>query len=102
MALLTPAFSSPAPVPMQRFLLLHSEVVVHSAGEKETVPLSIHHLPFALTFAFFGVRPAHLRDASHQRPHTQECMGVCTPGRSSVMNLGAANSRRPIMRLGTG
>lgn len=31
-----------------------SEVIVHSAGEKETVPLSIHHLPFALTFAFFG------------------------------------------------
>lgn len=33
---------------------------MHSAGEKETVPLSIHHLPFALTFAFFGVRPAAL------------------------------------------
>ena len=29
---------------------------MHSAGERETVPLSIHHLPFALTFAFFGVR----------------------------------------------
>ena len=31
---------------------------MHSADEKETVPLSIHHLPFALTFAFFGVRCA--------------------------------------------
>lgn len=32
-----------------------SQVIVHSPEEKESLPLSIHHLPFALTFAFFGV-----------------------------------------------
>lgn len=37
-------------------LAFHSQVIVHSPEERETVPLSIHHLPFALTFGFFGVR----------------------------------------------
>lgn len=31
------------------------QVTVHTSGEKETVPLSIHHLPLAVTFALFGV-----------------------------------------------
>jgi 3' exoribonuclease family, domain 2 len=70
-------------------VVLHrSEVIVHSAGERETVPLSIHHLPFALTFAFFGVRPATLCHANHWKLHTHECVGVFTPGRSSRTSLG--------------
>ena len=32
-------------------------VTVHSPDVREPVPLSIHHLPLAVTFAFFGVRP---------------------------------------------
>ncbi len=31
-------------------------VVVHSPDQREPIPLSIHHLPFATTFALFQVR----------------------------------------------
>ena len=31
-------------------------VTVHSPDVREPVPLSLHHLPLAVTFAFFGVR----------------------------------------------
>lgn len=37
-------------------LFLRSQIIVHSPDEKESVPLSIHHLPFSITFAVFEVR----------------------------------------------
>ncbi len=45
--------------------LVHSQVTVHSPDEKETVPLSIHHLPLALTFACFAVRPRGCEGVQH-------------------------------------
>lgn len=30
-------------------------MIVHSPDVREPQPLSIHHLPFAITFALFGV-----------------------------------------------
>mmetsp|Transcript_673 Transcript_673/g.1956 ORF Transcript_673/g.1956 Transcript_673/m.1956 type:complete len:307 (-) Transcript_673:74-994(-) len=30
-----------------------SQIIVHSKDEKESVPLSVHHLPFSITFALF-------------------------------------------------
>lgn len=32
------------------------QLTVHPPAEREPVPLSIHHLPLAVTFALFGVR----------------------------------------------
>jgi hypothetical protein len=50
---------------------------VHSAGERETVPLSIHHLPFALTFAFFGVNTA-VPVPWRSLPSARSSMGIHT------------------------
>jgi exosome complex component RRP45 len=30
-----------------------TEAIVHTATEKETVPLSIHHIPVSVSFGFF-------------------------------------------------
>lgn len=47
------------------------QVIMHSAGEKETVPLSIHHLPFALTFGFFGEGDLVVLDPGHKEEASQ-------------------------------
>ncbi|EXB93334.1 Exosome complex component rrp45 [Morus notabilis] len=41
------------------------EVVVHPPEEREPLPLIIHHLPIAVTFAFFGSESSVVIDPTH-------------------------------------
>lgn len=42
------------------------EVIVHPTEEREPLPLIIHHLPIAVTFAFFGSEGSAVIDPTHQ------------------------------------
>lgn len=48
------------------------EVIVHPPEEREPLPLIIHHLPIAVTFAFFGSEGSVVIDPTH---HEEAVMG---------------------------
>ena len=51
-------------------------VTVHSPDVREPVPLSIHHLPLAVTFAFFGVRSSVTWRSGLQSPLCVRCLAA--------------------------